>query len=240
MPSSSCEPLPTSTRRGRSPHASLASALASAKKFDEAREEARVAERLEPGWAGAVAAGARVEAQAGRLDEAILEYRRAIAEQPKSPVLLSQLALTYHAQRNDLEATRVAKEALDLDPDVVDVRVLLAERALEQHDAKEALSQASRAAGVEPNHTAALLCLADALAMGGKKGEALDAYRKALAAWKQHGPQGAPEDRLALVEGAIAKNQLPPSRTPAAGATDAAPTVSRSRPSPDDFSNLGF
>jgi len=57
--------------------------------------------------------------------------RRALALAPASTVLLSELALTYHAAGMDSEAEAMARDALKLSPDLVHVRVMLAERALE-------------------------------------------------------------------------------------------------------------
>jgi tetratricopeptide (TPR) repeat protein len=213
------------------PHTSLASALGRKGKLEEALASAREAQRLEPSWPGAIASTARVYAVAGKLDDAIQEYRRALAAVPTDAVLLSDLALVYHAARLDGEAERYARRALDLDDELVAAHLLLAERALERGDAKEALREATRAAAIDPRSAPTRLALADALALAKKRDEALDAYRHALDLAGQAIPAGCSAERFELVRKAVGKNELPPARNaaPVPGRTSAMPKRSAVR-----------
>ena len=193
-------------------HAALAQMLAVVGDAEAAQAEAQEAQRLEPGWWGAVAAAARVHVQLDRLDEGIQEYRRALSMAPGAPTLLSELALTYHAARLDSEAVRYAEMALEADPDLVSVRLLLAERALEAGDADGALEQATRAVAVSPRDPASRLALADALALKGQREEAMAAYKTALELLEETGRGGAPEARVSQVRVALAAGELPPAR----------------------------
>jgi tetratricopeptide (TPR) repeat protein len=213
------------------PHAGLAIVLAYQGKLDDATKEAGEAERLEPAWWGAIAASARVYTIAKQYDVAIQSYRRALAAAPKHPLILSELALVYHARHLDSEAERYAKEALAADPDLLPAHLLLAERALEQRDAKTALDEATRAAAVGPDSLAATMALADAQVLAHKDQDALATFKNAVALWHQLAVHVPYEDRMKAVEAAVKTGKLPQTRH-AAG--KAAGTPQRSMDSESD------
>lgn len=194
------------------PHSGLGIALVRNAKPDEAITAAREAERLEPSWPGAIWAIARVLTQAGKTNDAIQEYRRVLAIAPNDPAILGDFALLLHASRLDGEADRYAKQALDADPDLVAVHVMLAERALETKDAKTALDHATRAIANDPNSAPARLAQAEALNMLGRKEEALVAYRDAIHAWDVRKSKGGNEARMAVIRAAVAADKVPPAR----------------------------
>ncbi len=194
------------------PQTGLATALVLAGDTKGAIAATQEAQRLEPEWWGAVAVSAKVLNQANRLNEAIQEYRRALAMAPNEPALLAELALVYHAAKLDSEATRYAKMALEADPDLVSVRLMLAERALEKNDGKAALAEATRAVAVAPRDPASRLARADALVLVGKRADAMDAYKETLRLLEKTAARGLPAARVKLVRQAVAAGRLPPPR----------------------------
>jgi tetratricopeptide (TPR) repeat protein len=191
------------------PQAGLAVALSTAGRYAEALDAAREAEHKDPSWPGAVRTLATVYARKGQLPDAIQEYQRALAMVPGDAVLLGYLALAFHASRLDSEAERYGKMALDAYPDLVTVRLMFAERALERSDGHEALTQAERAVAADPRSWGPLLAEADALTLVGRKEEALAAYRAAFAARR---PNEAHTERLLFAMTFVDKGQLPPPR----------------------------
>ncbi len=211
----------------------LASALSRAGRTDEALRSAEEAQRLEPNWWPAVASAARVNAYSRRLNEAIQDYRRALQIAPNHPYLLGELALVYHAARLDPEAERFAKQALELDPDLLAPRVMLAERALERGDGEAALAEATRAVAVLPKSVPGKLAVADALALLGRSDEARAQYRSAVEAWEEQGGGGPLAQHMVVVKATLLRGELPAralpvsdgARSPAAAAP--APVQSR-------------
>jgi serine/threonine-protein kinase len=197
------------------PHAAAAATLANAGKLELGATEAQRAQQLEPGWWGAVDAEARVYATGSKYDQAIQTCRRALAMAPREPILLSELALLYHASRLDSEAERYARQALAEDDNMVSPHILLAERALEANDGTGALGEATRAAAVEPESVSAQLARADALALLHRDDDARDAYKNALGLFDRLRQKGAPESRLEEARTALAAGKLPPPRVSA-------------------------
>lgn len=189
----------------------LCSARARVGKLDEALAEAAKAQQLEPDWWGGPAASAAANAYANKLDQAIEDYRRALVLSPDRPLLLANLALVYHASRLDSEAERLAKRALELDPELVAPRLMLAERALERSDGGTALAEATRALAVLPQSVPARLAQGDALVLLKREAEANDAYRRALQVWEAMGRGGPFGPRLQALETALAAGTHPAS-----------------------------
>ena len=188
----------------------LSTALSREGKYPEALAAARDAERLDPNWVRAVWNLGRVHARGGKLDEAIAEYRRALTLAPKSALVLADLALALHASRLDSEVDRVTKRALELEPELASVHLLLAERALERGDAKAALDEASAVLSSTPANVPARLAEADALSLLGRAEEARMAYARAIADWEKLGGAEEVKARLALVREAMKAGKLPP------------------------------
>jgi serine/threonine protein kinase/Tfp pilus assembly protein PilF len=198
------------------PHVALSDLASQRGDVDEALRDARRAQILDPDAVVAIVVAARAHVLAGQWRDAIVEYRRAI-EKRRSAMTLGELALAYHGARMTEDAVSTANRALRMDPEQVSAHVLLAERALDARDAKTALHHASRAVASSPKSVPASLARADALAIAGKRTEALEAYRATLALWKSTRRRGAPGARLALVERALAQGTLPPQRGAAPG-----------------------
>lgn len=198
-------------------HVGRAAALSQLRRPDEAVGAAQTAERIEPNFWLAIAAGASALSANERIDDAIQEYRRALTIAPSEPELLASLALTYHVARLDSEAVRYAELALKADPERVSARLLLAERALERSDGKQALLHADRAVAVSTSSTAARLAQADALSLLGRTGDARAAYDRTLELAAKFPDSGAPKDRIELIRAAIAQDRLPPPRVTSGG-----------------------
>jgi tetratricopeptide (TPR) repeat protein len=195
------------------PHEMLSIGLSRLGDYDAALRAAQDAQRLDPDWAGAIAAGARVLVEAHKLDDAVAEYRRALSRDEGNAALIAELALLYHGMHVDAEAKRYAQRALDLDPELVPVRILLAEDALERKHDEEAVEQASRALASDPKSLSAALIYADSLAALKRRAEARAAYQKVLEIAEERGDVATEHDaRLALVRKALARKRLPPPR----------------------------
>lgn len=197
------------------PYAGLAIVLAESGDPTGAIQAAQQAQRIDPTWWGGVAAEARVYVRSAKLDNAIQTYRRALQIAPKDPVLLSELALVYHVQHLDSEAERYARDAIAADPDIVAAHLLLAERALEDGDAAVAVTEATRAVAGAPDHLSPRLALADAQILASKPDDARANYQRALAIWKALDSRlrGEHDARMKLVDEALARNELPITRT---------------------------
>ncbi len=181
---------------------------------EKALEAAQKAQQLDPKLWLAVRASARayLVGDQPKHTSVILELRRAKELAPDSAILLGELALAFHAAQMDEEAVSNANLALKKDPELVDVRVLLAERAIEKGDGKEALAQASRAVSVSPDNVSAQLAKGDALLLLGRDDEACTTFVEAIRLKKETKQFGAPSARLAQVEAALKKNRLPEPR----------------------------
>ena len=195
------------------PHVALANALAADENVEPALQEARVAERLEPMWWEAPATGGRAWAAQRAYPPAIHEYQRALEMAPHNAMLMGELALLYHAAAMDSEADRMSAAAIALDPELVSVRLLRGERALEGHDAKQALAEADRILGVAPDDGAALLLRGDALALLGDAAGAFAAYGRAGDVLAPYNTTTSTA-RLQVVHEAVTKGRLPPPRRP--------------------------
>ncbi len=223
-------------------HAGRADVLVDLKRPDDAIEASRLAQRFEPKWWVAVATMARAQASKQNLDEAIATYQRALTLAPKKPRLLAELALTCHANHLDGEAVRYANEALAISPNMVSVRTMLAERAIEGGtDVNEALEQSERAVTLAPKSPNARLLYGDALLLAGRRQHAEAAYDRALELVAEHGDAGLPEARLKEVREARAAGRLPAPRGKAVPQTPrsdrSTPKASRSKPKPTQRSS---
>ena len=190
----------------------LARALAANEDYEAALDAARRAERLAPDWWRAVSEIASVHRSAREFELAVEEYQRALAMAPDEPMLLSGLALLYHAMHMDAAAAKYGDRALARDGDMLGVRLLLAERALEKGKGKPALEHAEHILAREPRNAAAKLAQADALRVLGHNEDARAAYQASLDLVAELGEEGVPAKRLAQVEKAMARKRLPAPR----------------------------
>jgi serine/threonine protein kinase/Flp pilus assembly protein TadD len=212
----------------------LANSLAALDRFSDALDVAKQAQRLEPEWWQAAAAGARVYARQKRMSDAIVEYRRALALSANNAVLMSEIALAYHYAQMDAEAAKYGASALAIDPDMVSIHLMRAELALEHDDSNTALTEANLALGVSPKNAAATLARGDAFALQHKKAEAFADYRVVLELRGGKNASMIADDRVTLIEAALAKDQLPAPRNNARSKPIIHPgSPNRSHPTPD-------
>jgi tetratricopeptide (TPR) repeat protein len=193
-------------------HALLGQTLARRKEFADAMESARKAHALDPAWVLPEVLQAALHADMNEPEQAIVTLNRVHARAPKSASALGALVLALHASRMDTEATRLASEALALDPELVAVRLMLAERALEQGQYDEALTQSTRGALTDPTSVSAQLARGDALVGLGKVAEARGVYARALALADRSKENDAPEDRMTALREAWARGEVPAPR----------------------------
>jgi protein O-mannosyl-transferase len=119
-------------------------------------------------------------AQAGRYDEAIVTFRRALEINPADPVGWNDLGNVLVIVGRAEEAVPLFERALTLKPDYADVHSNYgnALRTLGRSD--EAIAHYRRALELKPNHTGALNNLGAELAQLGKPAEALPLFEQAL------------------------------------------------------------
>ena len=132
--------------------------------------------------------------QAGRLDEALAEFRKAVESEPESAAAHSDLGSLFAAQGRRDEARSEFERALALDsryaPALYGLGAVLDERG--EHD--KAISSWREALAVDAAYAAAHLSLAHTLSVRGENAEALKHWREGL--------QGQASDMQALLEAA--------------------------------------
>jgi Flp pilus assembly protein TadD/tRNA A-37 threonylcarbamoyl transferase component Bud32 len=190
--------------------------------LDGALAEVRAAQRLDPTSWTAVVAGARSYSHANQMRDAIVEYQRALTLSPKNPLILAELAMAYNAAGMDREAEETGKEALALDGSLVHVHLMNADRALARGDGETALATAEKVLAMRPNNPIANMLRADALALLGRRDEAIAAYRTTLEVYGKDG-RHRPDPRMDQIRAALDKGQLPDPLYPAAAGGDPAP-----------------
>jgi serine/threonine-protein kinase len=95
--------------------------------YEPALEQFRLARKALPNSADVVALVAAVARRQNRWDEAIAGFRQATLLDPRSPVALDQLALSYAALRRYAEADRAFTQAVALSTDPADERMTQAQ-----------------------------------------------------------------------------------------------------------------
>ena len=118
----------------------------------------------------------------GRTDEAIAEYRRAIAERPDYAPAYSNLASALRAAGRIDEARATYERALQLQPDFAAAHFNLANLLLDQGRAGEAAAHFERAMREEPASADVHNNLGIALASAGQLDDAIREFRAAAAA----------------------------------------------------------
>jgi tRNA A-37 threonylcarbamoyl transferase component Bud32/Flp pilus assembly protein TadD len=191
----------------------LADANSHARNREQALIAARRAQALDPrAWQPAMAS-ARALIAANEVDDALIEYRRAMSlAPPNNPVILAEIALAFHYAGKDEEAAKLTKQALALDNTLVNVHILQAELALEARDGKTALVEADAALAVSPKNGAALIARGDALVLLDRRADALQAYKRAVQLRGGMNLLAMSKVRLAAVEAAVANGELPDPR----------------------------
>jgi tetratricopeptide (TPR) repeat protein len=215
------------------PYLELASLLTRLGRFDEAHGMARHALQVEPGlWLTAVCEGP-IYAAEGKPFDAVGVYESAQARFAL-PLVQGNLALAYHATgQNDASAERLARQALERDPDLPPALIVLADRALERGNAAEALGHTQRLVDTALFDVTAWLLHGDALLGSKQNALARQAYERAVELYEKTRQTGAPPQRLAIVRAALARGELPPPRGDATGPEGRPhPAAPRDRPRP--------
>jgi len=121
-------------------------------------------------------------AKAGRREEAILRYRRALATNAATPVLLTNLAWELmESPAATAEAERHYQHALQLDPDYGRGHLGLGVLLARQGHVQRATNHLARAVELRPDDAQAAHNLGLALAQLGRYGDAVPHYRRSLA-----------------------------------------------------------
>lgn len=120
--------------------------------------------------------------EAGRNDEAIARYERAIALQPDYAPAYNNLGVTLRAQGRVDEAIAAYERGLALQADYPDLHYNLANALLEQNRADEAAAHLRRSLAGQPASAASHNNLGMALAAKGQYVEAAAQFRAAVAA----------------------------------------------------------
>ena len=123
--------------------------------------------------------GTELQAQ-GKLDEAIVLYRAALARDPNDALAHSNLGTALAANGQLDEAIAQHRTALDLAPNDADSHYNLANALMAQGKIVDAAAQFREAVRIEPGLTEAHLNLGNALAALGQTEEAADHYRRAI------------------------------------------------------------
>jgi tetratricopeptide (TPR) repeat protein len=117
----------------------------------------------------------------GRLDEAIVQYRQAIADRPDYAPAYSNLASALRAAGRTDEARAMYERALALQPDFAAAHFNLANLLLAEGKTEAAAAHFERAVREEPASADVHNNLGIALASTGKRDEAIQEFRAAIA-----------------------------------------------------------
>jgi len=129
------------------------------------------------------------------------------------PLIKADLALAYHAaQFHDDLASQLASEALKHDPELPAALTVLAEQALAQHQAEQAVKYTQRMVDNDVFGVTAWLLHGDALLSLGSKALAKQAYQRAIELLTRTHQVGAAPQRLEEVKTALAAGSLPMDR----------------------------
>ena len=129
----------------------------------------------------------------GRFDEAIPEYRAALAIDDHLAAAHNNLGFLLLKRRKFAEAKQQYQRAIEVDETFVDAHVNLAFLCLTTRDYAEAIAQARRALELKPaSPTACRVCIALALRGEGRFDEAIDTLEQVVKA--------APNDQVAQQE----------------------------------------
>jgi len=118
--------------------------------------------------------------RAGRLNDAIALYRKAVASDPRNADITQMLALAQHQSGNDAEAIPLFNRALMLDPANVSALQNLLELYRRQGNWDKVLECARKLTNLRPADSEIRMLYAGALAQAGRLDEAAPAYQKLL------------------------------------------------------------
>ncbi len=118
--------------------------------------------------------------QSGFLNQAIDEYKEALASDPRIEQAWSNLGGIYAAQRNYTKAIDALQKALDIKPDRPTTLNALATVLYARGKIEDAKQKWSQAVQIDPNFAAAYYNMGNALESEKKPGEAISSYAKAI------------------------------------------------------------
>ena len=146
-------------------------------------QEALMQRRLEkyPGDYVAHANLASVLEARGRPEEALAEYRRALAARPGSALVLNNLGALLQSQGRHAEALRAYRDAVRADPGYANARYNLGNALVARGAFAEAVPHFREAARLHPEDAGALTNLGGALLGAGRAEEAEAALERAVA-----------------------------------------------------------
>jgi predicted Zn-dependent protease len=123
---------------------------------------------------------AEAYAHSGRLDEALTEIRKALAEQPRDPWALQHEGSILLAMNRAREAMLSVRRGLDQDPNSADLRLLLGRVLLRLGNQAEAAAAFQQAARLAPAMVEPVLDLAALLLATSQEAEVRDVLARLL------------------------------------------------------------
>ena len=130
--------------------------------------------------ASALMQRAAEQASEGRLEEAVVLYRRAIAADPKLTRPYTDLISLYGGLGRDSEAEESYRQAIRLDPSETDAHYNFGVFCFDRGRTLEAKTAFERAVRLQPRHAEALNNLGAILEQDGKRDQAAALYRRAI------------------------------------------------------------
>ncbi|MCZ2080396.1 MAG: tetratricopeptide repeat protein [Bryobacteraceae bacterium] len=161
-------------------HVRWAEFLRDERQYGRAAEEWRILNSRLPGIANWLAAHAAVLADAGRIEEAVSQYRQALRVDPASDVALFGLGSAFAAKGDYQEAALQYGEALRINPRYAEVHNNLGLIHLARGDLERAKASFASAVKYQPDFAAAHYNLGGVLMQQGKAEEAARQYRIAV------------------------------------------------------------
>lgn len=125
-------------------------------------------------------------AAAGQHEEAVIEYRNALQQDPRFGAAQLKLAESYWAAGDRLSAAPAFVRAADLLPGDLDLQVRAGNMLLVSRRYEDAVGRADKALAVQPDHAGALVLRANGLAGMNRLEDALEAIEEALSVDPNH------------------------------------------------------
>jgi predicted O-linked N-acetylglucosamine transferase (SPINDLY family) len=155
--------------------------------------------------------------EAGRLDDAVALYKRALALKPDYVEACNNLGVALQTQGRIEEAVAQYRRTLELRPNSAEAHINLGNLCMEQRNFDEAAVHFERALVLKPDAAEAWSNLGNVLREQGRLDDAVTRYKRALAlrpdyaeAWNNLGSalhtQGKPDEAVRQYERAIALN----------------------------------
>lgn len=144
-----------------------------------ARQEYLDSLRLESDWPATLVALGNFELAEGRVDEATVSFRRAMALDPRFVGAYANLADAYRAQGKDAEGEAVLRKGLEASPEAGGLHHALGLLLVRDGNKTDSLEHLSKAASLEPDNARFAYVYAVALHSAGRLDESLTALAAA-------------------------------------------------------------